>query len=241
MNNQSEKIIVALDVPELSQAEQLVNELKPEIKIFKVGLELLYSAGPKRVISVLGRNQDLFVDVKLYDIPHTVAEAIRPLVQPGVRIINLHCLGGREMICQAIAAVHQRAAELAINPPLVIGVTILTSLTNDSLLKIGFHQTAAELVKRLSLLAKESGLDGVVCSPQEIEIVHQTCGSNFLVIVPGIRPRWAVKDDQKRVVTPREAIELGADYLVIGRPITRPPLEIGSSRAALQKILAEIT
>lgn len=206
-------IFVALDVPDRQRALQLVKVLEPHVGGFKIGLELFCSLGPSIVEEIGAKNT--FLDLKLHDIPNTVAGSSRALARLGVRIFNVHCLGGRDMMRAASDAAREENPQVKI-----IGVTILTSHDASSLQELGLNDEPRDAVRRLALLARESGLDGVVCSPQEIEVVRQECGEDFLLVTPGIRPIGSARGDQKRVLSPREALDKGADWLVIGRPIT---------------------
>ena len=206
-------ILVALDVPTRVRALELARGLENHVGGFKVGLELFCSCGPS-IVEEIGAHR-VFLDLKFHDIPNTVAGAARAAARLGVHIFNVHCLGGSEMM--RVAADAARAENSAVK---IIGVTILTSHDEDSLRQIGLGETPLQAVPRLASLAQEAGLDGVVCSPREIAAVRAVCGDDFLLVTPGIRPMQAEHGDQKRVLTPAQALEAGADYLVVGRPIT---------------------
>lgn len=208
-----DSVFVALDVAERQRAVELAKVLSPHIGGFKIGLELFCSLGPSIVEEIGAANT--FLDLKLHDIPNTVAGTSRALAKLGVHIFNVHCLGGRDMMRAAGEAAREQNASTKI-----IGVTILTSHDEPSLHALGLNDSPRDAVRRLALLARESGLDGVVCSPQEIELVREECGADFLIVTPGIRPAGSAIGDQKRVLSPREALDKGADWLVIGRPIT---------------------
>lgn len=225
----SERILVALDVPELNSALGLVKDLKEHVGGFKVGLELCTACGIRPVVSeVASAGGKLFLDLKFKDIPNTVAGAVRGACLPGVFMLNVHCDGGSAMMKAAAEAAKQSE-----HKPLLIGVTVLTSIDADTLKnELGVGRDPATQVVELAKLAREAGLDGVVCSPQEVEQVKKACGSDFLTVVPGVRPNWAAAGDQKRLATPAATLAAGADYLVIGRPITNPPAEIGSRQQA---------
>lgn len=209
-------LLVALDVPDVQSAQTLAQQLAPYVGGFKIGLELWCACGP-RALDGLDPEQ-VFLDLKLHDIPNTVASAVRQAAKWRPMMLNVHCLGGREMMHAAKDA----ASEVAPNTK-IIGVTILTSHDDHDLRAVGLNETAADAVRRLARLAQDAGLDGVVCSPREIELVRQECGRDFLLVTPGIRPLSADVGDQKRVMTPRDALQAGADYLVVGRPITGAP------------------
>jgi orotidine-5'-phosphate decarboxylase len=243
--NPKEKIIVALDTGTLGEASSLAALIGPEVGALKVGLELLTSQGAPKVVNALSQSR-LFFDGKFKDIPNTVAGASKAVTRLGVWMFNVHTFGGVAMMAAAKAASVEIADELEITRPMILGVTVLTSIDAKALNEIGFEHVRdanelKKLVVRLSLLAKQAGLDGVVASPQEIKAIREVCGSDFLIVTPGVRPSWANAGDQKRITTPREAINDGADYIVIGRPITNPPKEIGSPLDAVRKIIKEIS
>jgi orotidine-5'-phosphate decarboxylase len=225
------KIIVALDYPEAAPALDLVARLEPALCRLKVGKELFTAAGPQLVEQFMRRGFEIFLDLKFHDIPNTTAQACKVAAALGVWMVNVHALGGRKMMEAAREAVAQAA-----RPPKLIAVTVLTSMVQEDLAEIGIAATPAEQVLRLAALARDSGLDGVVCSAQEAALLRQHCGSEFCLVTPGIRPADAAADDQSRIMTPRAALEAGSSYLVIGRPITRAadPLR------ALQEISQEI-
>ena len=214
----SKAIIVPLDFPDAAAALALASRLDPALCRVKVGKELFVAAGPAIVEKLHAAGFEVFLDLKFHDIPNTVAGAVRSAARLGVWMVNVHASGGEAMM----RAAREAAAGFA-KRPLVIGVTILTSLSTAELEPIGFRGTSEEMVERLALLAQAAGLDGVVCSAQEAPRLRRTCGAAFKLVTPGIRLPDAKKDDQSRVVTPVEAARLGADYLVIGRPITQSP------------------
>lgn len=238
-----DKILVALDVDTIDKAAKLASELKGLVGGVKVGLELITSCGAPQVVSAL-KSQRIFFDGKFKDIPNTVAGAARAVSRLGVWMYNVHALGGKKMMEEALKGSEAGAKESGVKRPLNIAVTILTSFDVVALKAIGLNadsdEDIAEHVVRLALLAKSSGMDGVVASPKEIEAIRFACGKDFLIVTPGVRPSWASVGDQKRVMTPKEAVQKGADYLVIGRPITNPPAEIGSPAMAVKKILEEL-
>ena len=232
----SEKLIVALDVPDLKQAEVLVEKLSPLVKIFKIGKELFTSAGPEAVRMVHAHKCRVFLDLKFHDIPNTVASACEAAAKMGVFMMNVHALGGKTMMVNAVKAVHQVAEGKKTPAPKMLGVTVLTSMKDADLKEVGFSKKVAQEVPILALLAMNSGLDGVVASAHEIPIIRNVAGKNFLIVTPGVRPVWAAHGDQKRVVTPAEAVSAGADYIVVGRPITQHPQPL----VGAEKILKEI-
>ncbi|MBM3285014.1 MAG: orotidine-5'-phosphate decarboxylase [Candidatus Aminicenantes bacterium] len=230
-----ERIIIALDVGTRDEALRLVEQLD-EARVFKVGLELFTAEGPTLLEDLTKRNKTPFLDLKCHDIPNTVAGAVRSAVRHGAAMLTLHASGGVEMMRRAAEAAGEVAARQDRPKPLLFGVTVLTSLKDSDLEEVGFSSPTGSQVLRLAHLARRAGLDGVVSSPQEIELIRKEMGSDLLVVTPGVRPAWAAAHDQKRVMTPAEAIRLGADYLVIGRPVTAAP----SPGEALQKILDEV-
>lgn len=212
----TERVFVAIDTPDMDRASALADMLKGLVGGFKVGKEFFTANGPAGVDKIVSLGMPVFLDLKFHDIPNTVAGAIRSSLRMQPTIVNVHAAGGSAMM----QAAGEAAAEAGAAKPMVIAVTVLTSLDRSDLDATGIHDDVVEQVTRLAVLAKDSGLDGVVCSAHEIMRLRGACGSDFKIITPGIRPAWAAKGDQKRVVTPAEAIHLGADYLVIGRPIT---------------------
>src|SRR5260370_29526446 len=221
------KIIVALDVASKAQALELVQQLRDKISLFKIGLQLYTAEGPETVRAVLATGAKLFLDLKLHDIPNTVAKAVESAANLSVQMLTIHLSGGSEMIRAAIAA---RADNMSI-----LGVTVLTSSTEETLHETGISDTLDKQVVRLTKLGIENGIDGIVASPHEIKSLRAEFGDKIKIVVPGIRPSWSEPGDQKRFITPGEAIEAGADYLVIGRPITAHK----NPREAVERILRE--
>jgi orotidine-5'-phosphate decarboxylase len=225
------RIIVALDHPDAKGALELASRLDPKLCRLKVGKELFTAAGPA-LVEKLGRSGfDIFLDLKYHDIPNTVANACVAAAGLGVWMMNVHALGGRAMMDAAREALANTG-----KPPKLIAVTLLTSMGAADMGDVGLAGNPRDAVLRLARLAQACGLDGVVCSPQEAAALRVQCGKTFILVTPGIRPAEAAQDDQQRIATPRQAIADGADYLVIGRPITRAPDPI----AALRSINAEI-
>jgi len=214
-----EKIIFALDVDKLSEIDRWAELLAHKVGMFKVGKELFTTAGPAAVEAVKRHGGEVFLDLKYHDIPNTVAQAMLAAGRLGVRLANLHALGGAEMMEQAATAVRKQFTD--VERPRLLAVTILTSSTQETLKAVGIEQSVEQMVVRLAKLAKESGMDGVVASPLEIQAIRAACGPDFLIVTPGVRPAFASVDDQKRIMTPAEAVKAGADYLVIGRPIAK--------------------
>ena len=223
-----QKIIVALDVATAKQALDLVEQLREQISFFKIGLQLYTAEGPEIVRAVLGTGAKVWLDLKLYDIPNTVGRAVESAASLGVQMLTIHLSGGAEMIR---AATNARKGNMSI-----LGVTVLTSATEQLLRETGIADQVAEQVLRLAQLGVENGIDGVVASPHEIKMLRAVFGEKIKIAVQGIRPTWAEAYDQKRFMTPREALEAGADYMGIGRPITTHP----NPREAVEKILAEL-
>jgi orotidine-5'-phosphate decarboxylase len=218
----ADRIIIALDVQTKEEGIALVSRLK-DARTFKVGLELFTAEGPALFRKLKSLRKDIFLDLKLHDIPNTVAGAVRSAFKHGVQMMTLHTSGGREMMAKAAEAA-RAAAEAGKGPkPILLGVTVLTSLKGADLEEVGMGSDVAGQVLRLAGLAKAAGLDGVVCSPQEIEVLRKEYGRDLIIVTPGIRPIWAAAQDQKRIMTPAEAVAKGADCLVIGRPITGAP------------------
>jgi len=210
------RVIVALDVPTAAEAIALARQLDPAHCRVKVGKELFTAAGPALVENLMRAGFEIFLDLKFHDIPNTVSAACKAAASLGVWMTNVHASGGRAMLDAARAAIEDFTRR-----PLLIGVTVLTSMGERELREVGIEGTAHEAVLRLADLVRVSGLDGVVCSGQEAKLIRARVASSFLLVTPGIRPKTAAADDQMRVMTPAEAISMGANYLVVGRPITR--------------------
>lgn len=210
------KIIIALDYPEAAPALALADRLQPSLCRLKVGKELFVAAGPALVEQLMRRGFEIFLDLKFHDIPNTTAQACKAAAGLGVWMVNVHALGGCKMLEAA-----REAIETCTHRPRLIAVTLLTSMAQEDLAGIGIDATPAEMVLRLARLARDSGLDGVVCSAQEAALLREHCGGEFCLVTPGIRPAQASLDDQSRVMTPRAALQAGSSYLVIGRPVTR--------------------
>ena len=231
-----EKIIVALDVNTIEDVENLVNKLRPAIKIFKIGSELFTSCGIQAVDIVRRKGCNVFLDLKYHDIPNTVMKATRAAAKQNIHMLTVHAMGGLAMMKEAVKSSAEEAARLGTTPPLILGVTVLTSLDRKDIQSIGVEASLDEEVLRLVKLCEKAGLDGVVASPKEVSAIRKIVKDDFLIVAPGIRPSWSRKKDQKRVATPKEAIEMGADYLVVGRPITGQE----DPQAAAERIIAEI-
>jgi orotidine-5'-phosphate decarboxylase len=230
-------LIIALDVSTLEEAEILADRLSPYAGGFKVGMQLYNSVGPEAIRRLRQKSVPVFVDLKLHDIPNTVAGAISVLTRHGAAILNVHAAGGVAMMQAAVKAAHEEAARAAAQPPLVVAVTILTSISQDAFnQEMGFTGSIRDLVVKWAVLAKEAGLDGVVASPLEIALIRKACGEDFVIITPGIRPAGAAADDQRRTMTPGEAVRQGATYLVVGRPVTAAPDPVSAAMFILEEI-----
>ncbi len=230
------QLIVALDVPSAEEAERLVDQLYELDVLVKVGLEAL-SAYPQRILSYCeARDVRTFVDAKLHDIPRTVAAAIAHLVRPNVHLINVHALGGLEMMRAAVDAAQERASELGITAPHIFAVTLLTSIAPEDLNELGLSGGPGENAIRLAALARDAGCAGVVCSAHEVRDLKRFFGDDFLTLTPGIRPTGSAHGDQKRVTTPAQAVAEGADYLVVGRPIVEAADPVAATRAILDEM-----
>ena len=236
MSTPAEKIIVPLDVSSEAQAIEWIDRL-PQVTFWKVGLELFVSGGPSILRALKSRQKRIFLDLKLHDIPNTMAGACRAAAAYGVDLLTLHATAGKTALKASQAAAEQGAIAADLPAPNLIAITVLTSLSAQSLafeLKIPLE--LSDYALQMALLAKESGLAGAVCSPQEVMQLRQICGDDFLLVCPGVRPVWAEAGDQRRSLTPASALKAGADYLVIGRPITTAP----DPAEAFDRICAEM-
>jgi orotidine-5'-phosphate decarboxylase len=229
-------VFVALDTPDLPKALALGAAIKPHVGGLKVGLEFFTALGPDAVKRIVALGLPVFADMKFHDIPNTVAGAAREIAKLGAAIFNIHVSGGEAMMRAAVDAAK------SIDPKIrIIGVTVLTSLNDDDVNAVGQRGPAMTQVERLAVLAKHSGLDGVVCSPQEIALVRKACGHDFLIVTPGVRPADADLADQRRVTTPAEGMRAGADILVIGRPVSAAADPVAAAKAIAHEIAAART
>jgi len=235
-----ERLILALDVDDFKKAEELVNKLSDYVGVFKIGSQLFTAEGVKVIDMVNERGGKIFLDLKFHDIPHTVARVAEVVTKLGVYIFTIHTSGGYKMMKAAAEATVKTSKTLGIRKPLVLGVTLLTSISQEVLEEeIGIKKRLEEQVVHLAKLAQTAGLDGVVASPREIQGIRAACGNDLIILTPGIRPAGRIldlQDDQERIMTPGEALKLGADFLVVGRPIRKAtnPVE------AAKKILKEM-
>jgi orotidine-5'-phosphate decarboxylase len=236
-----DQLLVALDVDTTAEARALAETLRGAVGGFKVGSRLFTSHGQAIVEHLVARGDRVFLDLKFHDIPHTVAGAVAAAARLGVWMVNVHAAGGSAMMRAAREAANEEAARASTRPPIVIAVTMLTSLTEPMLIELGIGGAMDQQVERLAALAQSAGLDGVVASPREIRLIRQRCGAGFTIVTPGIRGGAATlterddNDDQHRTMTAVDALAAGADYIVIGRPI----IAAGDPRAAAERIVAE--
>ncbi len=235
LDQNNNKIIVAMDFDNFDQAMALASQLDPQLCHLKVGKELFTRCGPVIIDQMQAKGFDIFLDLKFHDIPNTVAKAVRAAADLGVWMVNVHVSGGRHMLDAARDSLDSLTGP---TKPLLIGVTVLTSLDEQDLLEVGFNTAPIQLVERMASLAQACGLDGVVCSPQEVEMLKSTMGPEFLLVTPGIRPASASVGDQKRIMTPEQAVQAGSDYLVIGRPITQSRFPLEALRSIILQLKA---
>jgi orotidine-5'-phosphate decarboxylase len=218
--NWTKKIAIALDVPDFDSARNLLDQLQEIGELFKVGSQLFTSVGPEIIKEIKDRGKDIFLDLKFHDIPNTVARASESAVELGVNIFNIHISGGVEMMKTSAESVYSISSKLGIKKPILLGVTMLTSIDESEFQNVfSTSRKLEDQIIYMAKLAKDSGLDGVVASPKEIKQIRKACGDDFIILTPGIRLEQIKGDDQKRVMTPSEAFSEGADYIVIGRPV----------------------
>ena len=231
-----DRIITALDVSTMDDVAYYVDTLGDAVSFYKVGMELFYSVGPDAVRYLKSQGKHVFLDLKLHDIPNTVAQSVRALTRLGADFLTIHGTGGRAMMEAAADAAKDEAVRLSIERPRLLAVTVLTSVDEAAWQEIGGKYSIAETVKNLAKMAKEAGVDGTVSSPYEAKEIRQMNGPDFLIVTPGIRPSFAVANDQKRFTTPSEALADGASHLVIGSPITKAKNPVAAVHAILDEI-----
>jgi orotidine-5'-phosphate decarboxylase len=231
-----DKLIVALDLPNAAAAAQLAEKLRGRAGMFKVGSELFTAEGPVLARYLVANGIRVFLDLKFHDIPNTVRAATREAARMGVSMLNVHASGGRAMMAAAAESAREASGALRIPRPLLLGVTVLTSLASEDLREIGIAGRPEDAVARLARLAQSAGLDGVVASPREITAIRRACGPTFVIVTPGIRPATADVNDQARIATPASAIRAGADFLVVGRPITAAPDPVAAAEAVVAEM-----
>ena len=232
----NDKLIVALDYATEQDAMALVNQLGDAVSYYKVGLELFLNTRGSVVDLIKAQNKKVFLDLKFHDIPNTVAQAVAWAASLGVDMFTLHSSGGEEMMRKSVETVNEVCERLNIKRPNMVGVTILTSFDEEGIAKVGYKNNIADTVLNLAGLCKTSGMSGIVCSPHEAAKIKETYGSDFITVCPGIRPAWAAAGDQKRITTPADAIRIGVDNMVVGRPITKAE----NPHEAALKIIEEI-
>ena len=231
-----DRLIVALDIESLDQARELVRLLAGDVGMFKVGKQLFTHAGPQAVRLIQELGGEIFLDLKFHDIPNTVAKAAIEATRMGVKMFNVHASGSLEMMRLTVKEVERVCRQEKRRKPLMLAVTVLTSLSQDDLKRVGVDDKVEDQVVRLALLTKEAGMDGVVASPHEVADIRKACGRRFVIVTPGIRPADTNRNDQQRVMTPAEAIRAGVDYIVVGRPI----LEAKDPVVAARSIIADM-
>lgn len=215
------RLIVALDVASLEEVKQIVSVLGEDVSFYKVGMELFYAVGEEVIHYLKDQGKDVFLDLKMHDIPNTVAQGVASLTRLGANLLTIHGQGGKPMMAAAVAKVTETANALGVERPKLLAITVLTSFDEEVWAATGGSLPIQDEVVRLAKLAKESGMDGVVASPLEAKLIREACGEDFLIVTPGVRPTFAATNDQKRVATPSRALQDGASHLVIGRPITK--------------------
>ena len=235
--NARDKLVLPLDVNTMEEARELVTELKDYVGVFKVGLQLYTSVGPDIIKMIQDEGKEIFFDGKFHDIPNTVAKASANLVKQGVTFFNIHITGGSKMISTCLKLARETAKSCGLPKPKVLGVTLLTSfgqrtLTEELLINLNIDDYVSQLAK----VAKKSGLDGIIASATDIPKIKKDCGDDFIILCPAIRPTWSVVNDQIRVVTPRDAVRAGVDYLVVGRPITSAKDRVSAAQLVLDEM-----
>ena len=231
-----ERLILALDVDDLERVKALVTLLDSKVGMFKVGKQLFTHAGPQAVKLIQSMGGEVFLDLKFHDIPNTVAKAAIEATRLGVKMFNVHASGSLEMMHLTVREVSRVCRQEGLRRPIMLAVTVLTSLNKSDLQRVGVDGEVADQVIRLALLTRQAGMDGVVASPQEVASIRAACGRRFIIVSPGVRPQRAKRNDQRRVMTPEETIRAGADYIVVGRPI----MEAKDPMSAAQEIITEM-
>lgn len=231
-----DRLIVALDVDSLEQAGAVVAKLAGEVGLFKIGKQLFTHAGPQAVRLIQELGGEIFLDLKFHDIPNTVAKAAIEATRLGVKMFNVHASGSLEMMRATVKEVERLCRREKIRRPIMLGVTVLTSLNQDDLQRVGVEHKVADQVVRLALLTKEAAMDGVVASPHEVAVIRSACGPRFVIVTPGIRPADSSRNDQQRVMTPAQAIRAGVDYIVVGRPVLEAPDPVSAARAIVAEM-----
>lgn len=238
MNNfkSDNRLIVALDVEGMQEVKALVEQIGESVCYYKVGMEMFYNVGTSVVTYLREQNKEIFLDLKLHDIPNTVAQGLAQLTKLGVSMLNVHAGGGYTMMKAASVAVAKAAEEAGIVRPKLIAVTVLTSIGSEDWEKLNYAVDIKDQVVALAKLAQSAGIDGVVASPREAKYIREACGEEFLIVTPGVRPQWAAVNDQNRIATPAGALSDGANHLVVGRPITKAD----NPKEAAERILNEM-
>ena len=231
-----DRLIVALDVSTMDAMKEIVTSLDDAVSFYKVGMELFYAEGEQTVRYLQEQNKQVFLDLKLHDIPNTVAHGVSSLTRLGANLITMHGQGGPVMMKAAVKAARETAEQLGVKRTKLLAITVLTSFDDEAWTSTGGQLPISDQVIRLAKLAKECGMDGVVCSALEAKMIREACGDDFLIVTPGIRPSFAATDDQKRIATPASALQDGASRLVIGRPITQAE----NPREAVRLIIEEM-
>ena len=230
------RLIAALDFPTVEAAKKAVEEIGDAVAYYKVGMELYYAAGNDMIRFLKEHDKKVFLDLKLQDIPNTVASALKVEARLGVDMINVHAVGGKKMMEAAAKAVKETAEELGVERPKLIAVTILTSMDEEQFADLNYKNTLPEQVVALAKLAKAAGLDGVVASPKEAAAIREACGPDFLIVTPGVRPAGSALDDQSRVTTPAQAFANGSTHIVVGRPIMKAENRKQAAEAIVEEI-----
>ena len=231
-----ERLILALDVDDVEEVKKLVTQLAGEVGMFKVGKQLFLHAGPQGVKLIQEMGGEVFLDLKFHDIPNTVSKAAIEATRLGVKMFNVHASGSHEMMHRTVREVQRVCQQESLRHPIMLAVTVLTSLNKTDLSKVGVDGEVIDQVVRLAVLSKEAGMDGVVASSHEVAQIRSACGRQFVIVCPGIRPRGKEQDDQSRVMTPAEAMKIGADYIVVGRPITEAKDPLHAARAIVAEM-----